>query len=178
MTENFTETASLPAMPAFIMAAVDGGAPRFNFWMPQYSGDEQQDFVIGQAHFTTAIEFAQASRFQDLLGMIVGGMIDSGAGPMERGFVRCLAEKATYGRVPAPEDNSSAQAALVATDRTMEELRHGEREAREYLDLARELRSPGIIEWIMVDIVNGDMKYGALTFLWTVCRAAYAGCEN
>ena len=175
MTGNFAETA---ALPAFITPTADGGTRRFNFWTPQYSWDEQRDFSTGQTHFTTTIEFARAGRAQDLLAMIVGGMIDAGAGPMERGFLRCLAEKATYGRVPAPVDDVMAEAAFGTTGRTMEEFRHGEQEAREYLDLARELRSPDIIEWIMADIVNGEITYGALTFIWTVCRAAYAGCEN
>lgn len=178
MTENFAETASLPAMPAFITATVEGGTHRFNFWTPQYSQDEQQDFATGQAHFTTAIEFIHASQSHNLLAMIVGSMIDAGAGPMERGFLRCLAEKATYGRVPAPEDDASAEEALGTTGRTIEEFRHGEQEAREYLDLARELQSPSIIELSLVDIVNGETTYGAITFIWTICRAAYAGCAN
>lgn len=173
-----------PEVPSFIheIPGMQGKTTNpfelFNFWAPDRLGDEDCDYATGRRHFMTAIAYARASHSENFLANIVSGMCNSGAGPMERGFLEMLASKATYGSIPPPISEEMAAALRSACGKDDDEIRHGEAEARTFLDIARDCQCPEMIFDCLVAIVNREMSYGALTFMWAVCWAAYAGSFN
>jgi hypothetical protein len=126
----------------------------------------------------SALRFSREINNPHLLANIVGGMCDVGCGPIEMGFIDLLATKATYGRLAPAISSTMAKTVIQLCGHSEDELRFGEEEAREFLVAARECQCPEVIQGLMVDVVNRQYGYGALTFMWTVCGAAYLGAAN
>lgn len=173
---------STPEVPSFVheIPGSVAGNPyeRFNFWVPERIGEAGRDYATGQRHFETALAFARLGRASNFIASIVGGMCDVGCGPIERGFIDLLSSKATYGRVPDPVSEAMAGHVTRLCGHSEKEVRFGETEATEYLKIARECQCPDVIRDFMIDIVNREFGYGSLTFMWTVCGAAYLGAAN
>lgn len=174
----------LPNAPAFVrpfpdmQGVTDNPCELFDWWCPERTGDADLDYATGQQHCLTAIAYARAVGASNVVANVIGAMYRHGAGPIEHGFIDVLARKATYGRIPEPVTAEMASATTHLCGRSEEELRFGESEAREYLDLARLLGCPSIVNDLLVNAVNLEMGYGALTFIWTVCGAAVVGSLN
>jgi hypothetical protein len=174
------EGTTSPDIPTLIQevpgnATASNPFERFNFWGPERSGNKANDYATGQRHFQTALAFARANQSNNFLANIVGAMCNVGAGPMELGFLDLLSCKATYARLPDPISRAMADNVIGLCGISEEEIRAGESEACECLQFARECRCPEFIQNLMVEVINREMPYGSLTFMWTVCGAAYTG---
>ena len=150
----------------------------FNWWEPERTGDDERDYVAGAQHCLTAIAFSRAGGNDHVIANVIRAMYGRAVGPIEMGFIDKLATLATYGRVPAPLDDSMIAGTIRLCGRSEEEMRFGESEAKEYLDLALSLQCPAIVRDLILNAVNLEMGYGALTFVWTVCGAAIMGSLN
>ena len=173
-------------LPSFIQempAANRSSGPfgQFVFWSPDRTDDEVLDHALGRQHFDTALTFAHAIQSNTFLAFVFGGICRTGpntVGAMERGFVDALSVKATYGCLPDRITGNEALELLSACGTTEDEVRFGEVEARDYLTLARETQCPEVVSALMESIVYREMERGSLSFMWTVCGAAYLGAMN
>lgn len=169
-------------VPSFIHldSTSDSANPyvRLKFWCPARLDDGPNDYTAGRNHFLTALAYSRSIYNSHLLANIVGGMCDVGCGPIEMGFIDLLSTKATYGRLAPAISSTMAATVVQLCGHSEEELRFGEEEARENLAAARDCQCPEVIRDLMVDVVNRQYGYGALTFMWTVCGAAYLGAAN
>lgn len=177
-------TADMPGLPPFIQE--NHGAPsamleRFNFWSPDRFGDDHHDYIAGGRHFRTALAFSHQNHMVDLLMHIVSHMCQVGVGAIEEGFIAALSEKATYGGVPEALPDSFIKIYQDLLQASAADIRQGEIKARAMLNTARQDQSSESIRKALVAVVNGDISrlgHGTITFLHTVCRAAYLGAAN
>lgn len=170
-------------LPSFIQQRpepinYDGPFGKFVFWRPEKTGNDVLDHALGGRHFESALTFARATQSNTFLAFVFGGICQAGPGSMESGFIEALSTKATYGRLPNMITRNEAFELFSATGTTEDEVSFGETEARDYLILAREIRSPEFIAALMESVVRREMPYGSLSFFWTVCGAAYLGGLN
>lgn len=168
--------------PSFIhvknVVQTDNPFEMFDFWHPERSGQTETDYLTGQFHCLTAIAFAQLFGGKNLLANVIACMYQHGLGPMEKGFINTLASKATYGRLPAPIPAEVIEMTTRLNGKSEEEIRFGESEACAYLDIARDLQFPGLIEGLLTDFFEGRMVYGSLSFVFVVCGAAVTGAHH
>ena len=151
---------------------------QFVFWHPEKTGNEALDHAYGRQHLQTALTFARAIQSGQFLACVFGDIIKQELGMMEYGFINALSTKATYGRLPSLITEDETFALFNATGITEDEAKYSEREALEYLILARETRCPEVIESLLASIAHREMERGSLSFFWTVCGAAYLGALN
>jgi hypothetical protein len=175
---------ALPGFPSFVRLNPEfsrealNPLEQFKFWEPERSGYPERDYATGREHFETASAFARSIQSNSFLANVVGGMCGRRPGPMEDGFIDALSCKATYGRIPDPISPTMIEHTVHLCGQTADELRFGEGEAREYLHVARVNRCPDVIAGLLITAINQEMPRGALSFLWTVCGAAYLGATN
>ncbi|MVT52526.1 hypothetical protein GPL17_18765 [Bradyrhizobium yuanmingense] len=178
MTEELSPSFNGVEFPSFVRFSADEPKGKLNFWDPDRSGPDKDAYSAGFDHFRAALAFAHASHAEMFLPHVVKWISFAGCGDMERGFIDALAAAAAVGRRPPILRDAVIDLTEAATGISAEELRYGESEAIEYLELAQACRSPDLVASLLVDIANYQFGHGALTFMTTVCRAAYAGGAN
>lgn len=174
----------LPNAPSFVRVVpgmqgrTDNPCELFDWWAPDRSGDPWDDFTTGQKHSLTAISFARAAGSTSCVANVIGAMMGRPITNMECGFIDLLSRKATCGCNPEPISENVIALTMEILDRTEDELRFRESEARAYLEIARVNQCPDVIYNLMMDAVNFRMGRSGLTFIWTICGAAICGALN
>ncbi len=152
-----------------------------NWWQPDRSGVDAIDTAIGAICFGAAVQFARhCGGTGDVLCRVITAMRNGGCGSCEMGFIDALARKATVGTMPPAisDVDVAGSIQMSAGALTVEGVRHGEQEARECLNLARQLKWPELIATDLQAVIERRYTGNPAGFVWAVCGAAMAGGSN
>ncbi|UPK28394.1 hypothetical protein [Bradyrhizobium sp. 195] len=145
--------------------------PAIHYWMPDRTGDAQEDYRIGQEHFYEAVRASVRQGVGMFLPHVVMAMYGS-LGPMEHGFLDALLKAAQVG-TPAPQLTDEE---MAGSGDTLEQERAHEREMADAIACRK--WAPDMMRvnlFALLAGVDGEHIGAAITM---IARTAINGTRN
>lgn len=147
---------------------------RIDCWNPKRTNDGGQDFVEGVLHCQRALDISRANGIANFLIYVVHAMADKHVyEDIERGFIKLLC------RLSLPSARPVIGRFPRLIDIPPDGQKYEEDRVWDFMQLAREMDNPDMLEWSMEAAVRGRDNYPYHAVLLTVvAAAAYAGSLN
>jgi hypothetical protein len=161
----------LPEFVRHVPRAESAAVTAVHYWLPERTGDPDQDYECGRRHFREAVAFSFRPNAQMFLAHVLVAMFQN-LGPMESGFIDAMLEVAQVGAVP-PKLTDEEVAAIAAAP---ERLRAIESEMAAAISSRGWL--PDYLRLTLLRLLSGaegELIGGAMTM---IARTALNGSRN